>query len=112
MKNELVDGIKKSIEKGKKFDQGKPNYVGIFKFLEFDFLKDVSDVMEIGAKKYGYLNWQNELDPERIESALIRHLKSYLNGKKLDDESKKSHLAHIVCNCMFLWFYDKQVGKN
>ena len=91
---------------GIKFDEGKPDYLQIFTLLDWDFLKDGSEVMRMGKEKYGFENWKRHLNPERIERALIRHLVDYLNGDKLDKDTHKSHLLHIFCNTMFLYHYD------
>ena len=34
--------------------------------------------------------------------AMYRHLLAYLNGEKLDSESKIPHLWHLACNVAFL----------
>lgn len=98
-------------KKGIKFDQGKPNYLDIFELLDFDFLVEVSEVMAKGKEKYGFENWKKDLDPKRIKKALLRHLKSYLQGELYDKETGKTHLAHITCNVMFLHFYQNR-GKK
>lgn len=100
--------------KGKKFDNGKPRLAIIFKYLHIGFLYEFAQVMEFGAKKYGFENWKNDLNTDRIENALVRHLEAYLKGDKIDKESGFSHLIHIVCNAMFLWFYDnvKKLSKQ
>ena len=94
------------VDEGKKFDEGKPDYLDVFTLLDWDFLKECSEVMEHGRKKYGLENWKKQLNPKRIKRAMIRHELDYFRGKKLDPDSHKSHLAHIFCNIMFLYYYD------
>lgn len=112
MNVKTLDDIKNG--KGTKDDIGKPDYLGIFQYLDLNFLVDVSEVMKDGAKKYTFENWKKDLEPERIEKALLRHFVKYIKGEKIDVESKHSHLSHIVCNAMFLYYYDflKEVKKN
>ena len=95
---------------GMKFDDNKPNYLNIFRYLKWDFLVDVAEVAYFGAKKYSKDNWM-DVNPERYKKALARHTKSYLEGEILDPETKLPHVAHIACNCMFLWWHDV-VGKK
>ena len=47
-------------------------------------------------------------DTKRDKDALIRHVISYVIGDEKDEESGLSHLAHAVCNCLFLMWFDKQ----
>jgi len=89
-------------EKGMKFDEGKTEFL----LLDLDFLEECSKVMMKGKEKYGFENWKKQLDPIRIENALFRHFKAYCSGEKFDKESGYSHLSHIMCNSMFLWWYD------
>lgn len=90
-----------------KFDDKKPNYINIFRYLRWDFLSDVAQVAFFGAQKYAKDNWM-KVDPERYRAALARHVKAYLEGEILDPETKLPHVAHIACNCMFLWWHDRK----
>jgi len=94
-------------EKGKKFDQGKP----MVDLLVPEFLIDVAKIMTKGAKKYGLENWKNNLERRRILAALYRHTLAYHMGEKHDVESGLSHLCHITCNAMFLYWYDEVRGE-
>ena len=46
-------------------------------------LEEVSKVIAYGAKKYGRSNWRNATaeDKERLESAGLRHLTAFHNGR-------------------------------
>ena len=86
---------------GKKFDYGK---------LRWDLLpiKEVEEVVEIltfGAEKYGPNNWQN-VERHRYIAAAFRHFCAWIKGEKLDKESGKHHLAHMICNILFLLWKD------
>lgn len=94
--------------KALKFDNDKP----MVSLLDPQFVLDVAKVLTFGAKKYGKENWKKGLEKDRILSALYRHLLAYHSGQKIDSESGLSHLCHIVCNCMFLYWYDKHGERN
>lgn len=98
--------------KGKKYDNDKPRW-GLLPFAQ---LEQVVDILTFGAKKYDEDNWKYvENAEERYFDALHRHLKDYRMAKELsnpelknDSESGKSHLAHVVCNALFLMWFDDQ----
>lgn len=89
---------------GIKFDEDKV----MVDLLVPEFLEDVAKVMTMGAKKYGIENWKKGLAPRRVLAALYRHTLAYHKGEKIDPESGISHLCHITCNAMFLYYYDLQ----
>lgn len=67
-------------------------------------LKEVVKVLEYGAKKYAPDNWQ-KVEKEKYKEALWRHWVAYNEGEKLDPETGLHHLAHLVCDALFiLWF--------
>lgn len=96
--------------KGKKFDQGKPEY-GL---LPVRALGEVVDVLTFGAQKYGRGNWKDVPDAgRRYFDAMQRHVWQYKqdqakNHRSLDLESNKHHLAHAICCLMFLLEKDLQ----
>lgn len=95
--------IKATEEKGfVKNDSGKLQW----SLLPFKELEDVVRVLMIGAKKYTPDNWKKCDDVTRYKDALMRHVISYVSGDTTDDESQISHLAHAVCNCLFLMYFD------
>lgn len=94
-----------SLSKEKRFikaDSGKLRW----SLLPFEELKDVVKVLMLGAKKYTPDNWKKCDDVTRYKDALMRHVISYVSGDKTDEESQLSHLAHAVCNCLFLMYFD------
>ena len=87
-----------------KADSGKLQW----SLMPFEELKDVVRVLMFGAEKYNPDNWKKCDDTKRYKDALIRHVISYVIGDEKDEESGLSHLAHAVCNCLFLMWFDKQ----
>jgi hypothetical protein len=94
--------------KGKKYDIGKPRW----HLMLWGELEEVVKVLTLGAEKYDDHNWK-KIEPERYQSALMRHFKSYMLKEKKDKESGLSHLAHLICCALFLmWFEKKERRKN
>lgn len=90
---------------GRKNDKGKPRY----SLLPVKALRRVVEVLEFGAQTYGVGNWmfvENASGPDgRYINALMRHVEAWRGGERLDPDSGHPHLAHIVCNALFLlWF--------
>ena len=91
---------------GRKFDSDKLRY----DLIDYNQIDKLADILTMGAKKYADNNWQ-KVEPfnDRYFAALMRHLTAWRNGKKIDDESGKSHLDHAFCNIMFLmWGEDRE----
>ena len=105
------DGTRPASE-GQKFDKGKPRW----SLLPFRELKNGVEILTFGAEKKKKNNWQKvDNATERYSDAALRHLTSWLSGEKKDPESGKSHLAHVVCNILFLMWFENEgghYGKN
>ena len=101
-------------EIGMKFSQGKPRW----SLLPPDEIEEVVKVLTEGAKKYKDNNWQ-KVDPKEYLDALGRHINAYRKGEKYDvgvDCNGKAgdgyhHLAHAICNCLFIMWNDNQLNK-
>lgn len=89
---------------GMKFDDGKP----MWRLLPFRELREVVDILTFGVKKYAVDNWKKVIPPERYIDAAFRHFTSWVEGEKIDPETGKSHLAHAVCNLLFLMWFDNE----
>lgn len=85
-----------------KNDKGKLQW----SLMPFEQLEDVVRVLMAGAKKYGTNNWKKCDDIKRYKDALMRHVVSYCKGEALDCEDNLPHLAHAICNCLFLQWFD------
>lgn len=60
-------------------------------------------VMELGAAKYGPMNWRTKKVRLTVYvSAAMRHLLSSLDGEEVDPESGQSHVAHAMACCAIL----------
>lgn len=95
-KENIGKGVEEFVQ-GKKFDTDKVDWT----LMPWKELEQVLEILEFGAKKYSKDNWKN-VEPARYEKAAMRHLISYVTGEKKDSETNKSHLAHLICNALFL----------
>lgn len=91
-----------------KFDKGKLQW----SLMPFRELEDTVKILQLGAKKYSIGNWQKCDNLDRYKDALMRHVIAYMKGEKNDKESGLSHLAHAVCNCLFLEWFDNEEKKK
>ena len=88
-----------------KNDKGKLQW----SLMPFEQLEDVVRVLENGAAKYSRDNWKKCDNFDRYKDALMRHVTAYIKGEKDDngeDGDGLPHLAHAICNCLFLMYND------
>ena len=90
-----------------KSDQGKTDW----SLLPWRAIEKAAEIMtqavapkEEGGKGYGVASWKTVPGGYyRYSAALIRHfVRRFVYGEVIDQESGKPHMAHAVCNCMFL----------
>lgn len=96
---------------GTKNDTGKRQWWFIKLFV--NQFQEVIDILDMGNKKYPCVtgdNWKYvENAEERYQNAIMRHLvDGYFAGESTDSESGKHHLSHVITNCLFLIWLDKQ----
>ena len=89
------------MSEGKKTDFGKPG-VGL---IDTEALIQLARVLDFGKNKYAAHNWRKGIEWQRIIDSLLRHTLAFNNGENNDDESGLPHIAHAMCNCMFLLNY-------
>ena len=85
-----------------------------------ELMEHMARVLEYGARKYGDENWRRGLPYSFFYAAALRHLLAWYAGDDDDEESKLPHLAHAVCNLVFLLCYqdwglkafDDRIRKN
>ena len=87
--------LKKEI--GVKYDQNKLRYDLVCPLAQEEFVR----VLTFGANKYAPDNWK-KVDTFRYIAALGRHINAWRKGEKNDKETNIHHLAHAMCNIMFL----------
>lgn len=65
-------------------------------------LFEAGKVLAFGARKYKPHNWRLGLSWLETYGSLQRHLLAWLDGEELDRESGYTHIAHAVCQMLFL----------
>lgn len=94
---------------GVKHDTGKDR----FDLLDPDFERAIVRVLTFGAKEYGDHNFKKVKDPyDRYYAALRRHLNDWRKGEDTDPKTGESHLAHVICNALFLMHFDREKAKE
>ena len=88
---------------GNKYDASKPRV----DLLDRKALVQMARVLGAGASKYGDSNWRGGLAWSRTLGALLRHVLAFQDGEDKDPETGCSHIAHAMCNCMFLLNYEE-----
>lgn len=92
---------------GKKFDSGKLRW----RLVPWQQFREVVEVLNIGADKYGEHNWIYVPDAKnRYFDALMRHVMAWASGETNDPEDGKSHLAHAICCLLFIMWMEKDHG--
>jgi hypothetical protein len=81
-----------------KHDQEKPR-MDLFSFIA---LTKLAEVLTTGAKKYSPHNWRQGFEWSRLLGAAFRHMFAWGMGQDKDPETGHSHIAHAMCNLMFL----------
>lgn len=62
----------------------------------------LTDIREFGLQKYPDAENYKKVPEDMWLDALVRHLVAYIHGEELDEESGKPHLAHALCNLVYL----------
>lgn len=88
--------------KGTKHDGGKIP----LNLLSNYALEEVAKVLDFGAKKYRRWDWSEGIAYSRVIAAAKRHIAQWEDRTNLDPETGISHLAHALCNLMFLLDYE------
>mgnify|MGYP001767719916 CR=1 FL=1 len=95
---------------GLKFDSEKPRW----DLLPLETLTPMVEVLTFGAQKYGPNNWKL-VEKDRYVAAALRHFASWMGGELIDPESGKPHMAHLMCNILFIsWIeqHEKSTESN
>lgn len=89
----------KSGQKAETYDSGKAPLA----HLPWAAVEALSRVQQYGHLKYkDFNNYRKGMEVTRNLSCALRHIKEYLEGKDLDEESKESSLAHAMCRIAFV----------
>jgi len=83
---------------GRKDDKGKRR----LDLIPPEAIHALGDVLTFGAGKYADRNWEKGFAWGRSIAALQRHLYAWMGGEDVDPETGLSHMAHVLCNAVFL----------
>jgi hypothetical protein len=96
----VFKGLKKNDEEGMKFDDDKLRW----DLLPLEPIEELVKVITFGAKKYAPNNWRKvDNGFKRYYAACMRHIVAHMHGELNDAESGISHLAHAICNLVFMY---------
>ncbi len=73
-----------------------------YELLPFKALHEVVQVLKFGKNKHGVDNWKGIDDLQNFIGAALRHICAWQRGEKVDSETGIDHLAHAVCNLLFI----------
>lgn len=95
---------------GIKYDKDKLGWYT----MPWEQLKEAQSIIDqYGAKKYGVDNWKKvQGGHDRFLNAGMRHFIDYMQGEELDSETGKSHLAHVIVNCLFAMWHKAEGMKH
>ena len=93
----------KKIKGGIKHDQEKVR----LELISSKALIELGKVLTYGAKKYDSHNWREGICYSRIIGAILRHITAFNDGEDKDPETGLSHIAHAMCECMFLLEFEQ-----
>jgi len=84
-----------------------------------EWIRIITNVLEVGAKKYTPNEWMNSLNTENHEvfksekrEAAKRHILEYEEGNVHDLESGKHNLAMAAVDLLFVYWYDLKKKKE
>lgn len=86
---------------GTRYNSGKRKW-GL---LSWAAVSQIVEVLEFGAKKYSAWNWTKGLSWSECFESMQRHLVAWYSGEDKDPETGLSHMAHVLCNAMFLMHF-------
>ncbi len=90
-------------DKALRFDDGKVR----LDLVSPTAIHELAKVLTFGASKYAPNNWRGGMKWSRVIGSLKRHLNAIESGEDHDKETGILHIAHVMCNAMFLTDYYK-----
>ena len=90
-----------------KKNEGKP----MMSLMSANTIAYVTKVREYGIKKYGMADDWKTTERKLHYDAALRHIYAEFEGEINDSESGLPHLAHAICNLMFLIEADIENGE-
>lgn len=82
-----------------------------------ELLISVANILESGLEKYDDWNWANGMWYSTLMGSINRHYTQHLRAVRglcsvLNEESCEPDLAHVMCNLLFMRFYNQCYGDR
>ena len=100
--------IKENKQQADRFNKGKPRFSLVSPIAH----EELAKVLTMGAQKYAPYNWMKGLPFMEVIDSLERHVNAFKRGENMDKESGLHHMAHVMCNAMFLIEYIEAGKEN
>jgi hypothetical protein len=81
-----------------------------YQLIDPVFLHELAEVLTHGAKKYAPNNWMRGMSWTDVYRAILHHLNDWHRGEDIDPDSGLPHLAHAVCELMFLMHFARNAS--
>ena len=79
--------------------------------IDFDYVKNMAERMQLNRDKYPVGNWKKPLQVEDLKQALFRHTMEIMKGN-YSDEQKYGHLIALGCNAFMIIEQLKQLKQK
>jgi hypothetical protein len=84
----------------------------LWHLVDYKSLEPMIKVLEFGAEKYSPDNWKKGMPREQLLNSAMRHLVALMDGEVIDSESGLPHIGHLMCNAMFISFFEQGLGSE
>jgi hypothetical protein len=93
---------------GLRYNNGKLEW----DLVDFKSLEPMVRVLMFGAIKYTPDNWKKGMPKKHFLNSAMRHLVALMDGEEVDSESGLPHSAHLMCNIMYLSYFEQGLGSE
>lgn len=94
---------------GLRYNEGKLRYDLLSPYAEQELVR----VLTKGAEKYAPRNWEKGMNWSTCLASMKRHIAAWEMGEDFDPETQCLHMAHAMCNAMFLvHYYQRELGYD
>lgn len=94
------------VEQADRYNNWKANW----HLVSFDDIEPMVRVLEYWAEKYSENNWKKGFPKNKLLDCAQRHLIALYEWEEVDEESKQSHAAHVMCNMMMYLYHNRNDG--
>lgn len=73
--------------------------------VPFEVIAEVAKALMFGAAVHGLHNWRKGMSWSEVADSLLRHYTAWESGEDRDPETGLYHLSLLLCNGIFLLYY-------